>query len=313
MKLFISILLCFSFFLGYTQKTESQKLIEKYINECGGVENMTKEQTDSLYKIVYRIKPKKEKKRKEYDRFGTKLIYEYDSSKVFGRIDSLVNIIEEKLPYYREENFPHTYLDVINGNPVLKNFYKDNHTRELNYPSFKDLTYEYDGEWNINNDSHATNRKYYFDKKGALKKIWVRHSFADGHAYFDEIGPYSFMLELYLDHDSLIYQKQYEMGIDNLYEMENAITDTVITSFFVDEFYFYKMNCLNNIYYSGNFISINSIDTGNFEKAMQKAKRYYSYGTDGSIRYRISENYIKEYYEYKAGKNDYLHPIGSNR
>ena len=309
--LLLIVLLIFGIYASYSQdnkvKTLKDSLLEHYTME--ELKAMSFDELDNAKRITRGQEPiDYTVKKPTHDFFGVFIIDSINKPLALETINNRVELINKEKSNYRQEVYPNSYSDVLEG--FFGGFYKTIVSYELTYPNYK--TFTSDENWNdgeLEYYCNATRRVYYYSTSGELRLIETLYALGinegETHPYYDS-EPYEFTGKAYYVWDDTIQKIEIMEGEQNFRRnlFWEPATEEELDSMPVEceykEIYFYKENSFLEIQSSGKFDKFEWK-----EKLMGVEKRDAGDGSNSYVV--IFKKLMKEYKEKK--QNDYLKPV----
>ncbi|PTB96386.1 hypothetical protein C9994_07550 [Marivirga lumbricoides] len=234
------------------------------------------------------------------DKYGFKIIRNINSDSLESEINKSVSDIVLKADKYEIKIFPNSYVDIINR--FEYGFYSNLKTRELRHKNYHNLDYSYEGDetFRLNTFTNNSRRTYFLDENDSIQKIIIEtgKNVNPGKEYD---WPFSIQYQkttFYVKGGNLLYVKQLFFGEDFNGDPATLEESDSLSRAEVKNYYFFKNNCISSYSAKSYHKNIESIGNNLLHKS-----EYCNNELAAQFK-----NYIKEYFEYTKGENDYLKP-----
>lgn len=224
---------------------------------------MTPEQRENAFRKIRGIPTLPIKKEKTHDWYGIKIVKDIPTEWAFDEAKTIVTNVEKEKPHFRQEIFPNSYVDVMNGN--FGGFYKKLGSRELQLQDYQNrVKMTIDGEGSSVGDfSNYSKRIYYLDKQNSIRLISIEtgSNVNEGESMYNtELSPLSYTkMDFYVKDDTLksVHIIEAIQNINKAYDefIEPIDIDTTIVEVVKRFNYYYKENCFRSEVGKGEFPS----------------------------------------------------------
>lgn len=248
-------------------------------------------------------------KETDYDFYGVKIIKNIPVDSIYWLINERIAEIKKEMPGYRQEVFPNSWRDVVDGYGLR--FYDNliDRVKSSDDEVIKDLIRNWVRVTDSSPFSDFSRRVYYFNEDGALRLITREMGYniisEKAEGWEDQMEQVYYHEERYVWDDTLQYStqmkcKQYVGGYPD-YTTQEAI-DTTLTHCTAWSTYHFKNNCFKFKKKEGEYPR-NSWREG-LEKQPFEFRGDCENGAFISLR-----NLLEEREEYISKENDYLSPV----
>lgn len=302
-------------FYSHAQKEEptlADSILLRYTLE--EFRSMSPDERENAIRKLRGQEPLPPKKVKTHDGYGIKIVKDIPKEQALRQVVESIAQIEKEKSSYRQEVFPNSHVDVMNG--FFGGFYRKAGIRELTDPDFKNyFTYSDEVEtYKVKEFSNYSRRTYFFNGADEMKLIIIETGFNinEGETMYDtELNPYQYSkLEFYVDQDTLqqvrLTEADQKIKKDHhdeaILQIDRDTTKLHITQ---HTYSYFKNNCFYQKKKEGRF------HRKEWKERLELLSENMSEECDN--RYSaLFKNYIAEYEEYKKGINQYLQPTDSS-